>query len=110
VWKVSAQGNLQFEGKRNKFDGAEYVPALDDRRLTGQILRVYECMKDGKWRTLSELSLDVAFASGKHDGEASLSAQLRNLKKEKWGAHTIERRARGDREHGLYEYMLTVNQ
>jgi IS5 family transposase len=103
---MSTQQSLNFTGTRRKFDGSDYVPALDDVRLTGQILRVFECMKDGQWRTLSEISLDSAFASGKRDGEASISAQLRNLKKAKWGAHTIERRARGDRERGLFEYRI----
>ena len=100
------QTTLQFTGKRNKFDGAEYVPGVDDKRLTGQILRVFECMKDGKWRTLSEIRTAIHGTFFKADGEASISAQIRNLKKQKWGGHVIERRPRGDRERGLWEYRI----
>jgi predicted transcriptional regulator len=94
------QTTLQFTGKRNKFDGAEYQPAHDDVRLTGQILRVFECMKDGKWRTLAEIEV----ATG--DPQASVSAQLRHLRKPRWNSHVVERRPRGDREHGLWEYRM----
>lgn len=99
---MSTQQSLNFTGTRRKFDGSDYVPALDDTRLTGQILRVYECMSDGRWRTLGEIER----ATG--DPQASISAQLRHLRREKWGGHSVEKRTRGDREHGLYEYRLGV--
>jgi hypothetical protein len=84
------------------FDGPDYSPEHDQARLTGQILRVYAVMSDGKWRTLREL----AAATG--DPEASCSAQLRHLRRQKFGAHSIEKRARGDRSRGLWEYRLVV--
>ena len=83
-----------------RFDGAEYVPSLDNKRLTGQILRVFELMRDGRWRTLQE----IADATG--DPHASISAQLRHLRKIRFGAHVVNRRARGERERGLFEYQL----
>lgn len=58
-----------------RFDGSDYRPALDDARLAGQILRIFELMKDGAWRTLGE----IAAATG--DPQASISAQLRHLRK-----------------------------
>lgn len=82
------------------FDGAPYQREFDFTRLTGQIKRVYDCMQDGRWRTLAE----IADTTG--DPAASVSAQLRNLRKPKFGSHIIERRARGDRSHGLFEYRL----
>ena len=85
-----------------RFNGPEYVPAFDQTRLTGQILRVYDCMKDGIWRTLDELH----GATG--DPHASISAQLRHLRKERFGSHTVDRRARGDRSRGLFEYRLNL--
>ena len=58
-----------------RFDGPDYVPKRDDVRLSGQIKRVYELLLDGRWRTLQE----IADATG--DPHASISAQLRHLRK-----------------------------
>lgn len=82
------------------FDGPEYVPAFDKARLTGQILRVYNLMIDGHWRTLDEI------AQATRDPHASISAQLRHLRKAKFGSHTVDKRPRGDRSRGLWEYRL----
>jgi hypothetical protein len=82
------------------FDGSDYVPKFDDVRLRGQILRVYCLMIDGCWRTLGEIEA----ATG--DPQASISAQLRHLRKARFGSHVINKRPRGDRHHGLFEYQL----
>lgn len=87
-----------------RFDGSDYQPALDDERLSGQILRVFGCMKDERWRTLAE----IADATG--DPPASISAQLRHLRKERFGSHTVNKRSRGERERGLFEYQLILHQ
>ncbi len=79
------------------FDGADYVDSRDRPRLRGQIRDVYEFIADGRWRTLN----DIVAATG--HPHASVSAQLRHLRKAKFGAHAIERRHVG---HGLYEYRL----
>lgn len=84
------------------FDGSAYVPTFDLHRLTGQILRVYQCMNDGKWRTLDEIHTATA------DPQASISAQLRHLRKPRFGGHIVERRRRGNPEHGLWEYRLNL--
>ena len=84
------------------FDGADYIAQRDQQRLAGQILRVYEVMADGRWRTLREL----ADASGAP--EASASAQLRNLRKARFGRHEIQRQLCGASGLGLYEYRLIV--
>lgn len=83
-----------------KFNGAAYKPALDDARLTGQIQRVFNLMRDGQWRTLEE----IAVITG--DPQASVSAQLRHLRKTRFGGHTVKKQSRGQREHGLFEYQL----
>ena len=57
-------------------------------------------MIDGTWRTLREIE-DNANAPA-----ASASAQLRNLRKERFGSFTVEKRRRGDRTNGLFEYKL----
>lgn len=83
-----------------RFAGATYNPAYDDKRLEKQLGRVYECMANGQWHTLTEISQHT------HDPEASISAQLRHLRKPHFGSYTINRRHRGDRSIGLYEYQL----
>lgn len=86
-----------------KFNGSDYEPSLDDKRLTGQVLRVYECMKDSQFRTLSEIQEITG------DPQASISAQLRHLRKSRFGSHTINKQRRGNREDGLFEYQLIIN-
>ena len=83
------------------FNGPEYVPERDWERLTTQIGRVFNAMRDQKWRTLRE----IAQITG--DPEASISAQLRHLRKERFGSHTVNRR---HIDHGLYQYQLVPNE
>ena len=82
---------------KEMFNGSDYVPKRDDVRLSGQIERVYNVMRDGLPRTLRQ----IANATG--DPEASISAQLRHLKKERFGAYRVEKENKGG---GLYEYKL----
>jgi hypothetical protein len=83
-----------------KFNGADYDRERDDARLTGQVLRVWECMSDGRWRTLRQ----IADITG--DPEASVSAQLRHLRKKRFGSHIVEREYI---DKGLYKYKLIIN-
>jgi len=57
-------------------------------------------MSDGDWRTLSE----IGEATG--DPVASVSAQLRHLRKRRFGAYIVDKRSRGDRALGLFEYRV----
>lgn len=82
------------------FSGADYSDKEDGRRLTGQMLRIFNVMKDGRWRTLGELA-HLADAP-----EGSASAQLRNMRKQEFGGHTVNRRRVGDRSRGLFEYQV----
>jgi hypothetical protein len=86
-----------------RFDGADYNPVHDDERLTGQLKRVVDAMRDQVWRTLAEVSAITG------DPESSVSAQLRHLRKERFGSNTVNRRSRGNRADGLYEYQLILN-
>lgn len=81
------------------FDGDDYVPARDDERLTDQYHRIFALMRDGAWRTLAH----IEHLTG--DPPASISAQLRHMRKARFGAHTVNRRYVHD---GLYEYQLVV--
>lgn len=82
------------------FNGPEYKTKSDHTRLEHQHERVKRSMMDHKWRSLQEIA-DIT-----HDPVASISAQLRHLRKERFGGHTVERRSRGRREGGLFEYRL----
>jgi hypothetical protein len=81
-------------------DGKTYDHERDGRRLSKQHNRVFAAMKDGAWRTLGALSA----ATG--DPEASVSARLRDLRKERFGGHGVDRRHAGN---GLFEYRLILN-
>jgi len=87
-----------------RFDGPEYSPARDQKRLTGQLLRVFNLMRDGKWRTLAEISA----ATG--DPESSISAQLRHLRKARFGSHTVlrERKESTQFHSGTFRYRLVA--
>lgn len=91
---------FKFAG-RYRFDGADYNHERDSDRLTGQIKRVFAAIKDGEWRTVFEISRDTG------DPQTSVSAQLRNLRKARYGAWNIECRYAGN---GLYEYRLAPGQ
>jgi hypothetical protein len=83
------------------FDGETYRRALDHQRLGAQLLRVALYMSDGEWRTLRMI------ARATDDPEASISARLRDLRKRKFGGHTVERdRIRG----GLYRYRIVLTE
>lgn len=82
------------------FDGETYDPQRDHARLTGQIGRVFDCMKDGRWRSLDS----IARITGDHS-HASISARLRDLRKDKFGGHTVERK---HIKAGLFHYRLIV--
>jgi hypothetical protein len=87
--------------KEKAFDGSTYEPGRDHLRLKGQLGRVFDLMRDGKSRTIP----DIADAIG--GSEAAVSARLRDFRKEKYGAHQVERTSLG---HGLFTYRLIVNQ
>jgi hypothetical protein len=87
-----------------RFNGAVYDPAFDDERLSKQLGRVFNCMIDGKWRTLDEIS------SSTHDPHASVSAQLRHLRKDRFGSYIVNKRPRGNRMNGLFEYQVLPRQ
>jgi len=85
------------------FAGTTYNPTVDEVRLSGQMLAVYGCMSDRQWRTLAEIRAFIKCGS-----EAGISARLRDLRKQRWGRHTVNRRRRGSAEDGLFEYQLII--
>jgi hypothetical protein len=83
----------------NLFGGATYDPARDEDRLRAQLYRVFTVMRTGHWLTLN------AIAALTDDPPASVSARLRDFRKEKFGGHTVERRYL---QRGLFEYRLVL--
>ncbi len=84
------------------FDGATYEAVADKKRLATQLADVRHLMLDGMWRTFSEIRM----ALGSRYSEASISARLRDLRKDKFGAFEVARHSRGHRSRGLFEYQV----
>ncbi len=82
------------------FNGSDYVSEIDKPRLSRQHERIRDLMLDGSWRSLAEI------ASSTGDPAASISAQLRHLRKKRFGGWIIEKRSRADRARGLFEYRM----
>jgi hypothetical protein len=86
------------------FAGSTYNAENDEVRLSRQMQGIFDCMKDGHWRTLAEIQAIVRAGS-----EASISARLRHFRKRQWGQNTVNRRRRGEVALGIHEYQLIVN-
>lgn len=91
---MNLQGELHF-------DGRTYDHARDGARLGDQMCSVLSLMADGKFRTLAEI------ASQTNAPEASVSARLRDLRKPRFGGHTVNR---SYVQRGLYQYQLLVRE
>jgi len=85
---------VYFEGPREGNEASRVA------RLTGQICRVFDLMSDGQPRTLEE----IAEKTG--DPPASVSAQLRHLRKDRFGGFVVEKEHLGD---GLYVYWIPLD-
>ena len=80
-----------------RFDGPN--PKRDGPRLSAQYRRIFDLMSDGQYRTLSEIAAQTGFP------EASISAQLRHMRKRRFGGHQVSKEYLG---RGLYSYSLQV--
>jgi hypothetical protein len=82
----------------------------DVRRLCTQMERVRDHMLQaaahGRWLTLSEIRAALEATWRCRFPEASVSAQLRHLKKPVFGAYRLEKRRRHGPGYGLFEYRL----
>ncbi len=90
-----------------QFDGATYDPAHDEKRLSTQLRRVFFVVVDGHWRTLQEIQDKIEASFKEHDSEGGISARLRDLRKERFGAYDIQRRRR-EGSDGLWEYRMNI--
>lgn len=95
------QGRIEAAIEAEHFDGETYDPARDHDRLHAQLRRVLSRMRDHGWHTLTDISNSTG------DPQASVSARLRDLRKEKFGGYRIDRQYVSD---GLWEYRLVEHQ
>lgn len=83
--------------------GGTTVTENDTERLTTQLDAVKQVMADGAWRNLERIAEVVFLLTGKKATEASVSARLRDLRKDKFGGYTVERKSAGN---GLFLYRV----
>jgi hypothetical protein len=80
-----------------KFSGGTYDEDRDGERLSRQARVVFDLMQDGKWRTLADI------AARTKEPEASISARLRDLRKERNGSYRVEREYLAG---GIWQYRV----
>jgi hypothetical protein len=83
------------------FSAPAPLERADHVRLGRQRAAVFAFMADGEWHTLRE----IAEATG--HPEASVSARLRDFRRERHGGHSVLRRRVPDG-NGLHAYQLVV--
>ena len=79
--------------------GRTYSPVDDYDRLNRQARDVWDAMRDMAWHTLPELSGLTGHP------EASVSARLRDFRKDQFGGHEVQRE-RVPNGNGLHRYRL----
>lgn len=79
--------------------GPAYDEQIDGTRLLDQMGRVKAAMASGQWQSLAELAARTG------DPESSISAQLRHLRKARFGSYLVLKRRRTV-QGGTWEYRL----
>lgn len=91
--------------------GPSYRGPLDAPRLSTQQDRLRAFMLQNaacnRWLTLAEIRSGLESRWIAKFPEASISAQLRHLRKVAFGSHRLEKRRRGNAAAGIYEYLLS---
>jgi hypothetical protein len=70
-------------------------------RSKTQTERVYTFMKKGVWKTLEQIRLKTK------DPLPSISARLRDLRKDEYGAFTVDKRIKKNSSPKVFEYRVT---
>jgi hypothetical protein len=84
--------------------GGTTLEKKDVLRLGKQLQAVYDVMADGQYRTLTQIVDSVKANAGIIASPQSVSARLRDLRKEKFGGFKVNRQAVGE---GLFRYSVT---
>lgn len=66
------------------FDGETYEAPIDFQRMDTQFVKVWEYMKDSRWHYPAEME------DALHEAWASISARVRDPRKEKWAKPAYE--------------------
>lgn len=80
--------------------GSTFSRPLDRMRLNKQANDVWAVMRDLHWHTLGGIARQTGHP------EASVSARLRDFRKERFGGHEVQRERITD---GLFRYRLVPN-
>lgn len=84
----------------NNFSGTTFDPAKDGKRLGRQLAAVRDLMVEyGLWLSLAQIEDCTGYP------QASISARLRDLRKEQFGGFRVQRRRRSA---GTWEYRVTA--
>jgi hypothetical protein len=90
--------------------GPDFDQQIDGKRLQTQLVVVaafmLEMRRQGRWVALHEIEEATGYSS------ASISAQLRHLRKKKFGGHNVEKRRRvhaSGSVGGTWEYLVIPN-
>lgn len=85
--------------------GPAYDKALDGKRLSTQMERIRDLMLSAgeceTWLTLQQLEQMTSYP------QASISAQLRHLRKEAFGSYVVKKQRVGKLKSGHWEYQLS---
>lgn len=76
-------------------------------RPHGKLGVIFDLMRAGGWMTAEQVQHRVERATGRRALLTSVSAQIRDLRKPKYGGHLVARRAAAD--GGACEYRLVVD-
>lgn len=91
--------------KAMRFSGKTIDQERDADRLSKQYDYVFAVMRDGRPRTLSDIRRDVIRRYELAVPLQSVSARLRDMRKDRFGGHTVERDYISN---GLWQYQLLV--
>jgi hypothetical protein len=106
-WAVSQEAKINMEIAIPSLSESDHDDDREDPTQLGTIRDLMlEAATRGAWLTLTEIAEPTAF------GEASISAQLRHLRKARHGRYRVEKRRRllseseAGRATGLWEYQV----
>lgn len=91
--------------------GPVYSRQLDGSRLNTQMLCIRDAMlnhsRSDRWRSLAEIRSELEVRWHRRFPEASISAQLRHLRKPQNGYFIVVKRRRNGPSSGLFEYFVS---
>ena len=83
---------------------SDHYTASDRKRLEPQMIQIRDYMLTVKWQSVAQIASALRqIHPGGHFPENSIQAQLRNLRKAKFGGYQVEKRRVGE---GYYVYRV----